>query len=26
MISKMKIINYPTYAKYRGKIHMGSGG
>ena len=26
MISRMKIINYPTYAKYRGKIHMGSGG
>jgi len=26
MISRMKIINYPTYAKYSGKIHMGSGG
>jgi hydroxymethylglutaryl-CoA synthase len=26
MISRMKIINYPTYAKYRGKIHMRSGG
>ena len=24
-VARMKIINYPTYAKYRGKIHMGSG-
>jgi hydroxymethylglutaryl-CoA synthase len=24
MISKMKIVNYATYAKYRGKLNMGA--
>jgi hydroxymethylglutaryl-CoA synthase len=23
MISRMKIVNYATYAKYRGKLRMG---
>ena len=24
MISRMKIVNYATYAKYRGKLNMGA--
>ena len=24
MIARMKIVNYATYAKYRGKLNMGA--